>query len=105
MCDTHHQRTRRLRQLLRWQVRASVRHHRGREAKRAQALIGGHGLLAMIIGGRLGVRGGDRGRRVVLDRDVLGASHRGRHAVMTHTDMVEAIYGRATPPNSCTAPG
>jgi len=42
---------------------------------------------------------------VVLDRDVLGASHRGRHAVMTHTDMVEAIYGRATPPNSCTAPG
>jgi len=61
------QRARRLRHLLRRHVRASARHHGGREAMRA--LTGGRGYLAMTTGGRRGHshghhegRSGDRGR-------------------------------------------
>jgi hypothetical protein len=101
----HRQRTRCLRQLLRRQVRASVRRHRGREAKRARASDWGRGLLAMRIGGRLGGRGGECGRRVVPGRDALGASHHGRCAVMTRTDAVEALYGHAMPPEQLHGAG
>ncbi|KAG2587513.1 hypothetical protein PVAP13_5NG152681 [Panicum virgatum] len=88
------QRIRRLRHLLRRQLRAAVRHHRGREACRA--LTGGRGYLAMSVGGPLGGRidhhGGRRGGG-------------GGHPITFCADTLEEIHRPPSPPDSCMAPG
>ncbi|KAG2590316.1 hypothetical protein PVAP13_5NG275840 [Panicum virgatum] len=87
------QRARRLRHLLRRQLRAAVRRHRGREARRA--LTGGRGYFAMSIGGPRGGRNGHSGGR---------GSGGGGYPVTFRADTLEEIHRPPTPPDSCMAP-